>query len=200
MSKQGSKGPKFSGCSANCTRVDRSTGVPAGGAVHALHLHKRETWSTNQEAKQTRTASGKENPSLHAMSSSPSLQEGTFPVPNWSTPFAASVRSRNSLTTVTSSSHCHSQPASCSRKPLESHSAVTARLAPVLSVRAKPAGHAWNTTSRGLDQHSCRNKLSHRAEACRKKPFPAPSPSAPSARQRQIDRPKCRFDCDQSRT
>ena len=30
--------------------------------------------------------------------------------------------------------------------------------------------------------------------------FPAPSPSAPFARQRQIDRPKCRFACDQSRT
>ena len=68
--------------------------------MRGLHLRKTETWSTNQEAKQTGTASGKENPSLHAVSSSPSLQEETFPVPNchnWSTPFAASVRSRNSL-------------------------------------------------------------------------------------------------------
>ena len=48
--------------------------------MRALHLRKTETWSTNREAKQTRTASGKENPSLHAVSSSTSLQEETFPV------------------------------------------------------------------------------------------------------------------------
>ena len=69
-----------------------------------------------------------------------------FPrVPNWSTPFAASQQS-----------------------------ASQAPRTPVLSVRAKPAGHVWNTTSRGLDQRGCRNNLGHRAEACRKKPFPRP--------------------------
>ena len=94
---------------------------------------------------------------------------------NWSTPFAASVRSRNSLQSASQAPRTATASLRHARESLfESHSAVTARLAPVLSVRAKPAGHAWNTTSRGLDQRGCRNKLSHRAEACKKKPFPRP--------------------------